>query len=54
MAFCLKSESDSYYFSLASWNSIIREYPNNYSSAIHHSIFMQHWIVILYCNENKI
>src|SRR6218665_121563 len=32
MAFCLKSVMDSYYFSLAIWNS--KEYPNNYASAI--------------------
>jgi len=34
VTFCLKSESDSYYFSLAIWNSITEEYPNNYASAI--------------------
>src|SRR6218665_133730 len=29
MAFCLKFETNSYYFSLAIWNSISKEYPNN-------------------------
>jgi|SRR6218665_1607754 len=33
-AFYLKSVTDSYYFSLAIWNSITKEYPNNYASAI--------------------
>src|SRR6218665_2588964 len=32
-AFYLKSVTDSYYFSLAIWNSITKEYPNNYASA---------------------
>jgi len=40
-AFCMKSELDSYYFSLATWNSAIKEYPNNYVSAIRHNIFMR-------------
>ena len=36
VAFYLKSETDSYYFSLAIWNSIspTQEYPSNYASAI--------------------
>ena len=36
MAFYLKSEKESYYFSLVIWNSIrpTKEYPNNYASAI--------------------
>ena len=29
MAFYPKSETDSYYFSLAIWNSITKEYPKN-------------------------
>jgi len=28
VAFYIKSETDSYYFSLAIWNSITKEYPN--------------------------
>jgi len=39
MALYLKSETDSYYFILAIiWNSITKEYPNNYASAIRHNI----------------
>jgi len=38
VAFYLKSETDSYCFSLAIWNSITKEYPNNYASAIRHSV----------------
>src|SRR6218665_1653806 len=38
VAFYLKSETDSYYFSLATWNSITKEYPNNYASAIRHYV----------------
>src|SRR6218665_2112398 len=36
VAFYLKSETDSYYFSLAIWNSIspTQEYPSNYASPI--------------------
>ena len=34
VVFYLKSVKDSYYFSLAIWNSITKEYPNNYASAI--------------------
>jgi len=36
--FYLKSEMDSYCFSLATWNSITKEYPNNFASAIHHNV----------------
>jgi len=43
VAFYLKSETDSYCFSLAIWNSITKEYPNNYASAIRRNI--------LYCGE---
>src|SRR6218665_1623470 len=38
VAFYLKSETDSYYFSLATWNSITKEYLNNYVSAIRHNV----------------
>jgi len=40
VAFYLKSETDSYYFSLAIWNSITKGYPNrpNYASAIRHNV----------------
>jgi len=31
-------ETDSYYFSLATWNGITKEYPNNYASAISHNV----------------
>jgi len=31
MVFYLKSETGPYYFSLAIWNSITKEYPNNYA-----------------------
>src|SRR6218665_3194562 len=34
VAVYLKSETDSYYFSFAIWNSITKEYQNNYASAI--------------------
>jgi len=34
VAFYLKSETDSYYFSLEIWNRITKEYPSNYASAI--------------------
>ena len=69
VAFCLKSKSDSYYFSLAIWNSIrpTKEYQNNYASGIHHSVihvccgewqkhnyhYMRSWIVILYIIATK-
>ena len=36
--FYLKSETDSYYFSSATWNSITKEYPNNFASAIRHNV----------------
>jgi len=36
VAFYLKSETDSYYFSLAICYSIIKEYQTNYASAIRH------------------
>jgi len=38
VAFYLESETDSYYFSLATWNGITKEYPNNYASAIRHNV----------------
>jgi len=40
VVFYLKSETDSYYFSLAIWNSITKEYQyiNNYASAIRHNV----------------
>jgi len=38
IAFYLKSETDSYYFSLAIWNSNTKEYPDNYASAIRHNV----------------
>ena len=38
VAFYLASETDSYYFSLATWNGITKEYPNNYASAIRHNV----------------
>ena len=37
VAFYLESETDSYYFSLAIWNSITKEYPNNCVSVIRHN-----------------
>jgi len=43
VAFYLKSETDTYYFSLAIWNSITKEHPNNYASAIRHNL--------MYCGE---
>jgi len=38
VAFYLTSETDSYYFSLAIFNSITKECPNNYASAISHNV----------------
>ena len=38
VAFYLKSETDSYYFSLAILNSITKEYPNTYASVICHNV----------------
>ena len=34
----LKSEMDCYYFSFAIWNSITKDYPNKYVSAIRHNV----------------
>ena len=45
MVLYLKYETNSYYFSLAICYSIIKEYPNNYASAIRHNI------IILCCGE---
>jgi len=38
---------------LAIWNNVIKEYSNNYASAIRHNIFILNQITILYFNENK-
>jgi len=38
VAFYLKSETDSYYFSLAIWNTITTEYQNNNASSIRHNV----------------
>jgi len=64
MAFYLKSETDSYYFSIAIWSSIAKEYPNNYTSAIRQNVSIIIIINIIYskldfhiiyfCNENKL
>jgi len=41
VALYLNSETDSYYFSFATWNSTrsTKEYPNNYASAIRHNVY---------------
>ena len=39
VAFYLKSETDSYYFRLTIWNSITKEHPNNYASAIRNNVW---------------
>jgi len=40
VALYLTSEKDYCYFSLAIWNSITKEYPTNYASAIRHNIII--------------
>ena len=60
----LTSETDSYYFSLAIWNSITKKYPNNYAYAIRHNVSIIIIIniiyanldchIIYYCNKNKL
>jgi len=52
VVFYIKSEKDPYYFSLAIWNSITKEYPKNYAYAIRKNGIC-HIIYMYYATKTK-